>query len=228
MRTGFFVQRGTLEEQLGVFDPESVLQAFEILEDARADEEFRQKPFRTGEFALYTVESGEAVLYLAPTPLNLAFQNKGIAIPQLRNGDYVPQPDEARRVIAATDRGVLRVPLLSLQMEEDRSPQTCFYVHTGNDQGFTPARRNVTEWIYARKGGFEDTRRRIGEFRAQIEIQLLSPKYVLSRVRGDISAIARICHLGRAIDGTRFSAACQDVDHGYQSMAGSALVSRAI
>lgn len=210
------IAKGNLKDALAQIDPATVLHSAELMNERRTNEKLRWG-FWTADFPLYTVEKGEAVLYLGNRDNNLVFKNIDEAFIQLRTaGNYKPKPEDAekvKKVIKA--KSTLRVVLSELELIVSSAEWGYFEIDTEKYDRLNPAQILVTERVY---GSGTDLVKNIKMLREEDEragratrIYFLTHDYV--KKHAEESPIARVCLLNNFYGDSVFYANVRDVDY---------------
>jgi hypothetical protein len=182
----------------------------------------QKDPYFTGDLAVYVVEDGEPVLYMADAHNHIVFSRLD-GREYGRSGTKINTEDLTidRRSIdeIASDHTTLRITLQDLELKDDRG----FYYFgcaLGDYATFNPTQRALAQKVYGEAADFEENLAKLAAAgRKSLRVEVESPELVRSILPDGNSGCARLCYLWLHSDNLRFMATV-DKDYGRASMHG--------
>ena len=190
-------KQGTLAEILPLFDISTIQPADEITNARKTDEDLRSKWFWTADSALYTIEDGEAILYLGRNAENNPiFKNiEKASKPLPRTGIYIPSKEDIESVIDAKD--TLRINLSDLELQEDSGEYSCFEIDTLDNKArkLNKTQRQFAKRVYGTGKAYEASMKMLEKAGINNSyVYALTPNHVKNNTKQG-SAISRACWL---------------------------------
>jgi hypothetical protein len=176
--------------------------------ERRLNQNLRGVYFYTGNFALYCVEDGEAVVYFGGRENNPLFQNMDSACVQLAGkGDYVPPAADVGPAKGSAKRFVLD----DLGLEGSESEWRYFAVRPTDYDLLNAQQRDFAEGVYGSGEAFKGAMNTLADAgNSETRVFLLSPSYVHEHASED--AIVRACWLLSFDYNSYFGANAHDVN----------------
>ncbi|MFC1800915.1 hypothetical protein ACFLZB_00410 [Nanoarchaeota archaeon] len=184
-----------LTETCMQFYPDTIQHSDEITNERRIDESLRDKSYWTADFALYMVEDGKPVLYLARGKENIIFENTRRIKSRTNKSAgadafFVTGTESVQSVINSKD--TLRIEISDLNLIEDKryeDKSTYFKIHTFNYELLNETQRKFAERLFGQGDDFNQNMEMFKQAGVnKIRIYVLIPK------EGEV--IARACSLG--------------------------------
>ncbi|MGV8087114.1 MAG: hypothetical protein ACP5N1_05790 [Candidatus Woesearchaeota archaeon] len=123
---------GNLLDTINNVDIYTIQHSREIQKERLTNSILRNMLFWTGDYPLYAIENGEAILYIANRDNNLIFKNIEKAYNQLKKtGHFVPEPQDIALVI--NDANTQRVNLSNLELKKHTIAEWSYFeIYTAN------------------------------------------------------------------------------------------------
>lgn len=161
------------------------------------DEGLRNKWFYTANFAMYTVEQSEEIIYFGGRDANPILNNLAEACTQLiKNQRYSPGADARQAVFDSVQSGsTLRMKLADLELEKHNNESGYFEINTTYYDQLNEIQRLFAEKVYGEDKFFTQNMEiffEVNIFKSRIFV--LHPDYIRDRF-GEGEADARACWL---------------------------------
>ena len=200
---------GPLAQTAPHLEPGTIQHADQLTTERRTNTVLRSKLLYTADSALYTLNDGEAMLYLGREQTNPVLNNIVEAAKQLlETGNYRPKPEDIEAVINAPD--TLKVKLSDLKLRKLNGEVSYFEINTKRYNKLNAKQREVAERVYGQGDDFVKNMKMLkDEGMSKIRVYVLNPDYVKKNVQQD-GAIARASWIKGFGGGSLFFA---DVGH---------------
>lgn len=225
---GIINEHGPLNKALAKLTKGSVRFAKQLMDECRLNPDFYynaediedpedfdyssiEKKFWTADFAMYTIEDYEGILYLSR--VNPIFENIKDATRQLREtGIFIPRREDIKRVKKSKD--TLRIKIDELGLERDSTESCYFTIKTREYKRLWPYQTMLVERICGQKNDFKNNMRTLSDNGVgTIKFRVLDPRYIEEHISSDSgSAIARLCSLFMFRYFFEFDAAWSDIN----------------
>ncbi|MGV8151287.1 MAG: hypothetical protein ACP5NV_06180 [Candidatus Woesearchaeota archaeon] len=169
--------------------------------------------FWTADFPLYTMEKGQAVLYMADRKHNLVFQNLETAVEQLKtDNNYFPKDSDIGSVIDA--KTTLKTKLSDLKLERLDSEWSYFEIKTNDYSNLNKSQRALAERVHGKGTAFARTMKMLNKNKIETtRIYVLNPEYVKNTLgQTGKKSLARVSALIIFNNNSNFDASNRNVD----------------
>ncbi len=179
----------------GEFQPGTFQTSAELTQERLTNKELRNRVFYTGNFTLYTIEDGEAVLYFGGREANPILANLEDAFNQLkRNGNYVLDsvPEDVTKSV--DDGHTLRINLDDLDLKKRNTRSSFFDIDTLDYLGLNNAQIAFAGRIYGQGEDFDKAMTMFSKAHIKsTRVYVLNPGYVHKNPQNN--AVVRACWL---------------------------------
>jgi hypothetical protein len=183
--------------------------------------------FWTADFPLYTMEKGQAVLYMADRKHNLVFQNLDDAVAQLRtDNNYFPKDSDISTVISA--KTTLKTKLSDLKLERLDDEWSYFEIKTNDYSNLNKSQRTLAEHVHGKERTFARTMKILNKNEIETtRIYVLNPEYVKNTLeQKDKKSLARVSALDDFLNNSSFDASNRVVGNDGRRLRGVSLEAR--
>jgi hypothetical protein len=168
----------------------------EVMAARRTQQGLGNSSFYTANFAMYTVEDGEVILYLGGREANPILANLDEACRQLvQKRDYIVPEVAAQAVRDSVESGyTLRVEMQDLELKTDKNGFSYFSIETDDYDRLNPTQRAVAERIYDTDDNFVANMQMLADTRIPcVKVYVLNPEYVAEHAQEN--DVVRACFL---------------------------------